>query len=286
MQSPVVVHKPCAALHLKLKTMKFSQILLVTFCVVSNSCVTNKREKNSLEKISILSLKKSNDVILKLSNTNYASIQNKLKETIYGEKLEFWNGKALKLKVLTSEIVSHIESLKRKQNVSIDTINFLKNKYIHDVKSIDTTLYEILNQNKDNSLNNLTKGLSVEFVIEKIKNDILVSESKMSSYLDNKTSMIKEDFSIFSTIVSQNTKHLKAGENLEIWAGIGSFSIAANPTFVINGINVKPDESATAKYIIKVSGKGKKTIPVRIFYISNKGSKESKEIELDYYVHE
>ena len=108
----------------------------------------------------------------------------------------------------------------------------------------------------------------------------------MSSYLDNKTSMIKEDFSIFSTIVSQNTKHLKAGENLEIWAGIGSFSIAANPTFVINGINVKPDESATAKYIIKVSGKGKKTIPVRIFYISNKGSKESKEIELDYYVHE
>ena len=187
---------------------------------------------------------------------------------------------------MTSEIVSHIESLKRKQNVSIDTINFLKNKYIHDVKSIDTTLYEILNQNKDNSLNNLTKGLSVEFVIEKIKNDILVSESKMSSYLDNKTSMIKEDFSIFSTIVSQNTKHLKAGENLEIWAGIGSFSIAANPTFVINGINVKPDESATAKYIIKVSGKGKKTIPVRIFYISNKGSKESKEIELDYYVHE
>ena len=58
-QSAVIVHKPWAAFHLKLKTMKFSQILLVTFCVVSNSCVTNKREENSLEKISILSLKKS-----------------------------------------------------------------------------------------------------------------------------------------------------------------------------------------------------------------------------------
>ena len=149
-----------------------------------------------------------------------------------------------------------------------------------------TLPYKILREGCSEFSANMAKDLSPEFIIEKTINDILLSESKMSSYLDNKTSMIVEDFTIFSTLVSQSTKHLKAGEILEITAGIGSYSVAANPIFIINGNIVKLDESAKAKYTLKVSGRGKKTIPVKIFYISNNGSKESKEIELEYYVDE
>jgi len=263
--------------------MNFLQILSLTLIIIMFSCKSDKK-RYEVEKISITSLMKSNEVILNLSNKNYSLLQDKLRQSIFGEKVEYWNSKAVKLRILTSDVINNIENLNVNDNSSIVTINLFKSRYMNEIKLIDSTFFKILNDKNNGFLTNLTMEFSPAFVIQKTKNDILLSEAKMTSYIDNKTSIIIEDFTIFSTLVNQNTKHLKAGETLIITAGIGSFTLAAKPQFVINGNTVKSDESGTARYTLKVTGNGKKAIPVKIFYISNKGSKESKEIEIDYYV--
>ncbi|MEO6669460.1 MAG: hypothetical protein ABIN36_08290 [Ferruginibacter sp.] len=264
--------------------MKFHTILLLGFILSSYSCENDVKEISSSEQISISSFRKSNAAIVKLSSKNYASLQDRLREEIYGQRATLCNTKALKLKSLTKDIIDQVDELNKRNHFSIDKINFLKNKYIAEIKLIDSTVNKVLNESNNGFFAEPDSDLSQAFVIEKIKNDILLLESDWSNYFNNKTAMIIEDFTVFSSIACQNAKHLKSGDTLEITTAVGAFSLATDPTFIINGKDVKPDVSATAKYSLKVSGNGRKTIPVKIFYTSNDGSKSSKELSLDYYV--
>jgi hypothetical protein len=54
------------------------------------------------------------------------------------------------------------------------------------------------------------------------------------------TNSIRHSFERFSAVIVQNTNHLKAGEVLEIHAGVGAFGEAARPGITIDGKPVKP----------------------------------------------
>ena len=86
-------------------------------------------------------------------------------------------------------------------------------------------------------------------------------------------------------IVSQNSKHFKIDEILEITAGIGSFSMAVQPKFTINGNDVEVDDVGVAKYKMKVAKEvGKHTVTVKICWTKPNGENATLSRKLVYYV--
>lgn len=248
------------------------------------SCKTDFKEIDPVEEIAISSLRKSNEALKEFSRQNYSSLSGKLKNAIYAERIQKWNNKALELKKTTAAYMNQIEKLYKINKISNDTIAHLKVQYIKEINLLDSTINKELKNDVDSFLSTTHILLPALFLLEKSKNDMLLYESSLSMYYNLNAGLNIESYTVFSTIVSQNTKHLKPGETLDISAAVCSISTAADPVFIINGSTVKAGEDAFAKYSVKVSGKGKKTIPVKIFYTSDKGTRESNDTTIDYYV--
>lgn len=263
--------------------MKFITLFLSSLLLLI-SCSSNEKQSQLIEDISFKSLQKSNKALSQLSSTNYESMREKLRDRSYGEHAVFWNNKATTLKALTLEILQKIESLDIKSKSANDTLSVLKEKYISDIIVLDSSLEKRFKSEIDSFSINHGLTISPLFNTELAKNDILILESQFSGYFNNKLQMIIEDYTKFSAIVGQNATHLRTGEVLEITAGIGSYTVAAKPTFTINGKIISPTEDAVAVYKLKVDGSGKKTIPVIIMFTGPDGQKESKEFMLEYYV--
>ncbi len=229
----------------------------------------------------------SNNLIEKYSNNNYEELQNKLRDNIYGDKITYWNTKAQVLKKITRETIEKLQELKELNTILGDSINLIKRKYLDSILSLDTSI----NSNAIAALkifsSNYNSKYSPQLNMLKAINDVLVLESYIVLYFNNKTGMIIEYYTRFTSITTQNVNHLKSGEYLEVYSGIGSFTLASNPTFLINSDTMKVDESGGyATYRLKVSGKGKKTANVKIIFTDNKGLKDTVSHTITYFVNE
>jgi len=263
--------------------MKLLPLFLLGTILIFSAC-NNKNEKtNLIEDVSITSLRKSNEAISQLSDANYRSLSEKLTNVIYGPRVGLWNDKALKLKAITRKVIQQISSLNGENKFSTKDIFSLKSNYTNEVKLIDSSLKRF-ETDFNFFLNNNDSVFSAAFIVEKTKNDLLLLESKFSSYFNSQVGAFIDDYTTFSSLVGQNTNHLKTGDTLEISAGVGSFTLAAKPSFTIDGNIIEPDGNARATYRLKVTGKGKKTIPVNISFTNTKGIKESQNLSLNYYV--
>ncbi|MGB8195291.1 MAG: hypothetical protein WCF67_25365, partial [Chitinophagaceae bacterium] len=133
-----------------------------------------------------------------------------------------------------------------------------------------------------------TTALEALVMLNKIENDVLITENMLVDYIDNITTVLDcGNYEQFSAIISQNSSYLKRGQPLEIYAGVGAFSLSANPTIRINGrkVDVLPD--GVAEYQETVSGKpGKHSIPVTIEYTKADGSSSKITKQVQYTVAE
>lgn len=247
------------------------------------SCNEKNERTDLIEKISIRSLRKSNEAISQLSDANYRSLSGKLTNAIYGERVSLWNDKAIKLKSITEKVIQEINNSNVGNKFSNNSILSLKSNYVNEVKLLDSSLNRF-EADINSFLVNNDSLFSPVFIVEKTKNDLLLLESKFSGHFNSQVGAYITDYTTFSYLVGQNSNHLKAGDTLEISAGVGSFTLAAKPSFTIDGNIIEPDGNARATYRLKVSGKGKKTIPVNISYTNTKGIKESKNLTLNYDV--
>ena len=135
----------------------------------------------------------------------------------------------------------------------------LKNDYLNKISLLDSSISTSFKSQFESLSQSYDPDFSLNFIREKVKNDILLLESSLSDYFDLKVGGIKEPFTSYSILLGQNTNHLKTGETLEIVTGLGAFTTSASPSFNINGNNIEPDANKQAVYRMKVSGKGKKT---------------------------
>jgi gliding motility-associated protein GldM len=123
-------------------------------------------------------------------------------------------------------------------------------------------------------------------LLRKYQSDIGNTECQFLKFCLNKThpNVIVDDF--ISPLISQSSKYLKGGEEIEIEAGIGAFSVVMSPEITINGKTFTPNESAgLAKYKFKTPLKpGKYFIPVKIEYIAPDGTKQEIEKKVEYTV--
>ncbi len=122
-------------------------------------------------------------------------------------------------------------------------------------------------------------------ILSKFQNDIKTAENKVVAYCHQKVGEVKVVFDSYAAIVGQNSNYLMPGQELEIKAGIGAFSKAAQPTISINGSSVAIGEEGFALYKTQAGSVGPHSVPVRIsFFNQTTGKDEIKEVKVDYVV--
>ena len=85
--------------------------------------------------------------------------------------------------------------------------------------------------------------------------------------------------------MGQSSSCVKAGNDIQITAGIGSFSLEAQPTFSVDGKAIKSDVDGVMIYKFKTPLKaGDYFKPVKIEYTKPDGTRESKEYNIEYSV--
>lgn len=122
--------------------------------------------------------------------------------------------------------------------------------------------------------------------LSKFENDIRNIEHEFVTYCYNMTlpGCILQ-YERFQAIVGQSSNCVKAGDNIELFAGIGSFSVAAVPKFSIDGKAINCDIDGVMTYKFKTPLKaGNYSKSVKIEYTKPDGTRESKQYEITYSV--
>ncbi|HRX93379.1 MAG TPA: gliding motility protein GldM [Chitinophagaceae bacterium] len=122
-------------------------------------------------------------------------------------------------------------------------------------------------------------------ILSKFQNDIKTAENKVIAECHKKVGEVKVIFDSYAAIVGQNSNYLMPGQEIEIKAGIGAFSKAAQPTITIGGSNVPIGEEGFALYKGQAGGVGSRSIPVKISYMNQvTGKMEILEKNVEYVV--
>jgi gliding motility-associated protein GldM len=139
--------------------------------------------------------------------------------------------------------------------------------------------------NNYSNLFNSTPAIGAITLLNKIRYDILSSENQLLNYFNSMCSAIVESFDRFSAIIGTNSSYLKNGQRLELYAGLGAFSVSLKPQIFINGNSIQIGEDGVAKYTFKIkSHPGKFKIPVRIEFTKPDGSPMILEKKVEYIV--
>lgn len=122
-------------------------------------------------------------------------------------------------------------------------------------------------------------------MLSKLENNVRVNENNMIDFCHSKTFPLTYIDEFPYPLVSQNKSHVRVGEEIEITAGIGSFSAVVQPIFRIDGKLVQTKDEAIAIYTLKAPAKpGKYAVPVEIDFIKTDGSKSRVQKNVVYTV--
>jgi gliding motility-associated protein GldM len=122
-------------------------------------------------------------------------------------------------------------------------------------------------------------------ILSKFQNDIKTAENKVVTFCHTKVGEVKVIFDTYTAIVGQNSNYLMPGQEIEIKAGVGAFSKAAQPAISIGGSSVAIGEEGYALYKGAAGGVGNHTIPVRIsFFNQTTGKDDIREVNVEYTV--
>lgn len=130
----------------------------------------------------------------------------------------------------------------------------------------------------------MTPTVAALTLLSKFQNNVKNAENQVVTYCHNQVGAVKVVYDQFAALVGQTSNYLMPGEEMEITAGVGAYSKAAQPQITINGSSmpVGPDGRASSKF--NVSGSGARTVPVNVTYTKPDGTKESKTFDVKYTV--
>lgn len=129
--------------------------------------------------------------------------------------------------------------------------------------------------------------IAAHIMLSKFVNNVKICENEFINYCYNKIGFVDGPsmYEKFAAIVGQSSNYIKAGDELLITAGVGSFSSVSQPKITINGIEVIVNEDAVAVHKLKTSKRaGKHFVPVKIEYTKPNGNRDTKIINIEYTV--
>ncbi|MES2429457.1 MAG: hypothetical protein V4556_00895 [Bacteroidota bacterium] len=293
-------------------------LLIFTGCKNDEQAILKESDIDKSLVLATTTIDEANKII-------YRSLEEKLVDPRSSKFAKILEPKVINVQAISNEIFEYIESLKnelRKKASLKDSIPF-SYKFDTKNKSAVTVIFqhekksdELLNKLKEyqsriNSIDSeLTAksqesfiylqndfyniyfkdvmAISAMTILNKFQNNIKVQENKMILLIHSKSGYTGGcDFGNRpGLLVGQNYSHLKAGETLEISAGLGMYSRYAAPKISISGKNIEMKD-AIVNYKLKVSNKiGKYSLPVTMEVIDQNGQKLVMTKQVEYIVEE
>ena len=125
---------------------------------------------------------------------------------------------------------------------------------------------------KDWTINyfHMTPTIAALTILSKFQSDIKNSEAHVVDYLHRRIGEVKVVFDKFEPLVGTNATYLMPGDELQVTAGVGAFSAAAQPKIYINGSLQPLNGEGVADYKTKVNATG--TVNVKIEYTKPDGT--------------
>lgn len=123
-------------------------------------------------------------------------------------------------------------------------------------------------------------------VLTKFQSNVKIDENKLIDFCHNQTASGVIGGHRFNVgFAAINNSYVKAGQRLEITAGIRSFSKWPEPTILINNKKIPIEVDGVALYKFTASDKaGKHFIPVEISFIDEDGNKKTYTKNIEYTV--
>jgi len=130
----------------------------------------------------------------------------------------------------------------------------------------------------------MTPTVAALTLLSKFQNNVKNAENQVVTYCHNQVGAVKVVYDQFAALVGQSSNYIMPGEEMEITAGVGAYSKAAQPQVSIRGASSAIGPDGRASYKFNVSGSGSQTVPVSVTYTKPDGTKESKQFEVKYTV--
>ena len=120
-------------------------------------------------------------------------------------------------------------------------------------------------------------------LLSKFQNNVKNAENQVVTFCHEQIGAVKVKFDKTGVLVGQNSNYLMPGQELEVTAGIGAYSSAAQPKISIGGAGAAVIDGK-ATYKITAGGAGKKSIPVTVTYLDQDGISQTKTENVEYTV--
>jgi gliding motility-associated protein GldM len=130
----------------------------------------------------------------------------------------------------------------------------------------------------------MTPTVAALTMLSKFQNNVKNAESEIVTYCHNQIGAVKVIYDQFAALVGQSSNYVMPGQEIEITAGVGAYSKAAQPQISINGSSAALDADGRAVYKFTASGAGNHSVPVNVTYTKPDGTKESKSFNVEYTV--
>jgi hypothetical protein len=277
---------------------------------ITFSCSSGNSDKDKLYLMLAESFENSRQSMGAHAFSELMELKSKTEGPITHIKASIWFLKAKKLNEYTTEILKYVDSLKALQSnnerINKSMTTFLINKLVEyelNMFAIDSQLIYVLRdhvsvfptilRSKDRRgekanlfLDKLDNETQLIF-LKQLQSNIAHMASVMIEFCNHKMSSHVVHWDTYSAIIGQNTTHLKAGETLEITAGLGAFNNQSNPVIKILGKKIPLNENAYVEYKMKVAEKpGKYEVPVKISYTDQDGKKQEITKQVSYTIDE
>ena len=135
-----------------------------------------------------------------------------------------------------------------------------------------------------NAYFHMTPTVAAITLLSKFQNNVKNAENQVVTYCHNQVGAVKVVYDQFAALVGQSSNYVMPGEEIEITAGVGAYSKAAQPQITINGAGAAVGPDGRASYKTIASGGGARSVPVSVTYTKPDGTKETKSFEVKYTV--
>lgn len=265
-----------------------SAFLIVAGIILFFSGCTGKSEKKEQILSALLNSQLNQASIINLSSQEKLhTLENKTMEPITAERAGLWYPRAKRIFETTAPVTATITALIAKEEFSKPAIEKLFDQLLDCKRNLleidssirlnfDSTTFRNLTlyRNKEDftSFYNDLFGagkLYSKCVLAMLLNDVKSAEYKIATYCNQKVGNLDGAgfFDSYSCIISQNSTRLGPRESLQIFAGVGVYSKAAQPKIKINNQLSPLNENGYAEFsTLSPKKPGTYSIPVEVRY--------------------
>jgi len=267
-------------------------------------CANQGKQEQYLRDYTDLQLTQSIKILQQYSGREYQDIENKRKDPMYTEIITRLTPRITAARTVTEGILAYLEKEENRVNrehkpLDTDSLLLRLDNYEKQLYKIDSGFSYIF-KNELRLLDENSSFIKKQQILSYFKHSpyrqsasfllalqhkVVSNENKIINYINSRyCRIIIEYFTKTSVIAGQNYNHLKSGEEIEITAGVGEFSVTSKPSFRIGNKKVEP-ENAVANYRQKVYGPpGRYSIPLKIEYTDESGIRQKYTRQVMYYI--